>query len=114
MRDYFLVLVGASQRLVGSTRITCFDCIFFVEIVPSNFFGKQVDEGCQLEGNAGQIDTTLRYLRDPFGISFCIRRGSDEIPIEWRYMHLNRLARKHPSNRSRLASSFFISRIARE
>ena len=73
-----------------------------------------MDEGCQLEGNAGQIDTTLRYLCNPFGFGFYIRRGSDEIPFEWRYMHLNRLARKHPSNRSRLASSFFISRIARE
>ena len=29
-----------------------------------------MDEGCQLEGNAGQIDTTLRYLHNPFGVGF--------------------------------------------
>ena len=30
----------------------------------------QEDEGCQLEDNAGQIDTTLQHLRYPIGFGY--------------------------------------------
>ena len=55
----------------------------------------QEDEGCQLEDNAGQIDTTLQHYAFPLALAMhkkFLTRFSDG----WRHMHLELVGKEHP------------------
>jgi hypothetical protein len=47
----------------------------------------QEDEGCQLEDNAGQIDTTLQHLRVPLALAMH-EKSLTRLSDGWRHMHL--------------------------
>ena len=53
----------------------------------------QEDEGCQLEDNAGQIDTTLQHLRVPLALALCTRSLLARFSDGWRHMHLELVGR---------------------